>query len=82
MGDVFACGYLTDNAWRKIHWYFLVLGNQSTLTPLISYADQQHQKYMEGKMTKEEFINEYRDPKNYRPELPSSNRSDNKRPER
>ena len=34
-----------------------------------------HQKYMNGEMSKEEFLNWYRDPANYRPELPSTNRS-------
>lgn len=34
-----------------------------------------HKKYMDGEMSKEEFLNWYRDPANYRPELPSTNRS-------
>ena len=34
-----------------------------------------HQDYMDGKITKEKFLEVYRDPKNYRPESPSANRS-------
>ena len=34
-----------------------------------------HKKYVEGKMTKEEFLAWYRNPANYRPELPKTNRS-------
>lgn len=34
-----------------------------------------HKKYLDGKMSKKEFLEWYRDPKNYRPELPSTNRS-------
>jgi NAD+--asparagine ADP-ribosyltransferase len=30
-----------------------------------------HKDYMDGKITKEEFLNEYRDPSNYKPEAPS-----------
>ena len=33
-----------------------------------------HAKYVLGKMTPTEFAQWYRDPKNYRPELPSTNR--------
>ncbi|MBR5473063.1 MAG: HNH/ENDO VII family nuclease, partial [Clostridia bacterium] len=33
-----------------------------------------HAKYVLGMMTTEEFLQWYRDPKNYRPELPSTNR--------
>ena len=34
-----------------------------------------HREYMEGRMSKEDFLAWYRDPNNYRPELPSTNRS-------
>lgn len=34
-----------------------------------------HARYMNGEMTKQEFLNWYRDPNNYRPESPSINRS-------
>jgi RHS repeat-associated protein len=34
-----------------------------------------HKDYMDGKITKEKFLNEYRNSKNYQPESPSSNRS-------
>lgn len=34
-----------------------------------------HEKYMSGKITKAEFLKEYRDPKNYQPESKSANRS-------
>lgn len=34
-----------------------------------------HKDYMDGEITKEEFLKEYRDPNNYKPEAPSSNRS-------
>ena len=34
-----------------------------------------HRLYMEQKMTKKEFLNWYRDPNNYRPELPHTNMS-------
>ena len=34
-----------------------------------------HQDYIDGKITKEEFLKEYRDPNNYKPEAPSANRS-------
>ena len=43
------------------------------------YADL-HKDYMDGKIDKDQFLKEYRNPNNYRPELPSSNRSDNARP--
>ena len=33
-----------------------------------------HTKYMNGEITKEQFLEWYRDPKNYRPELPRTNR--------
>ncbi|MBV1927970.1 MAG: HNH/ENDO VII family nuclease [Gammaproteobacteria bacterium] len=34
-----------------------------------------HKDYMDGKISKEEFLNSYRDPNNYQPEYPSTNRS-------
>ncbi|ELY27490.1 hypothetical protein C499_10514 [Halogeometricum borinquense DSM 11551] len=34
-----------------------------------------HQKYISGLISKEEFLNRYRDPDNYRPEKPKANRS-------
>ena len=34
-----------------------------------------HAKYINEMMTPEEFLQWYRDPRNYRPELPSTNRS-------
>lgn len=34
-----------------------------------------HKDYMDGKITKEEFMTSYRDPNNYQPESPSENRS-------
>ena len=34
-----------------------------------------HKKYMNGEISKKEFLEWYRNPKNYRPELPSTNRS-------
>ena len=34
-----------------------------------------HKDYMDGKITKEEFLKEFRNPNNYQPEAPSSNRS-------
>jgi len=34
-----------------------------------------HEKYMNGDITKEEFLEEYRNPNNYQPESKSSNRS-------
>ncbi|WP_153126385.1 MULTISPECIES: HNH/ENDO VII family nuclease [Bacillales] len=34
-----------------------------------------HKKYIKGEITKEEFLNWYRNPNNYRPESPSANRS-------
>ena len=34
-----------------------------------------HAKYVAGMMTSKEFLQWYRNPKNYRPELPSTNRS-------
>lgn len=34
-----------------------------------------HKRYLEGKMTPAEFRDWYNNPKNYRPELPSTNRS-------
>ncbi|MBQ6718708.1 MAG: hypothetical protein IJN22_07440, partial [Clostridia bacterium] len=36
---------------------------------------EMHKKYLNDEITEEEFVNWYRDPKNYRPELPSTNRS-------
>lgn len=35
---------------------------------------EKHRLYMEGKISQEEFLKWYRDPKYYRPELPSTNR--------
>jgi len=34
-----------------------------------------HKDYMDGKISKNEFLKRYRDPKNYWPESPSANRS-------
>lgn len=34
-----------------------------------------HQDYLDGKISHEEFLREYNNPNNYRPEAPSSNRS-------
>ena len=34
-----------------------------------------HKDYMDEKLSKEEFLKEYRDPKNYQPESPGANRS-------
>ena len=34
-----------------------------------------HKKYLNDEITEEEFVSWYRDPSNYRPELPSTNRS-------
>lgn len=34
-----------------------------------------HDQYMNGEITKDEFLNWYNDPANYRPEIPSNNRS-------
>jgi hypothetical protein len=34
-----------------------------------------HEDYMDGKISKEEFLQKYRDPDNYQPESPSANRS-------
>ncbi|MBQ3640342.1 HNH/ENDO VII family nuclease, partial [bacterium] len=36
---------------------------------------RRHQQYMDGYMTDDEFLAWYRNPANYRPELPSTNRS-------
>lgn len=36
-----------------------------------------HDDYMNGNMSKEDFLKKHRDPDNYRPEDPSSNRSNN-----
>ena len=38
------------------------------------YSDL-HDDYIKGNITKQEFLDKYRDPSNYRPESPSSNRS-------
>ncbi|MFI3077514.1 GH-E family nuclease, partial [Streptococcus suis] len=35
---------------------------------------EMHKKYMDGHISKEEFLKWFRNPKNYRPELPSTNR--------
>jgi RHS repeat-associated protein len=43
-------------------------------TPENKYSEM-HKKYMNGEITKEEFLEWYRNPKNYRPESPSANRS-------
>lgn len=42
--------------------------------PNHKYSDM-HKKYMDGKITKEQFLDWYHNPKNYRPELPGTNRS-------
>ncbi len=36
---------------------------------------EMHQLYMDDVISKDEFLEWYRNPKNYRPELPSTNRS-------
>jgi len=36
---------------------------------------EKHKEYIEGRMTKAEFLAWYHDPANYRPELPKTNRS-------
>jgi len=41
--------------------------------PDAKYSDL-HRDCMDGKITKEEFLHRYRDPNNYRPELPINNR--------
>jgi len=33
-----------------------------------------HEKYMSGEISLDEFLNWYRNPENYRPELPQTNR--------
>lgn len=35
---------------------------------------QKHKDYMDGKITKDEFLEWYQDPRNYRTESPSANR--------
>lgn len=42
--------------------------------PTEKYSEM-HKKYMDDIISKEEFLNWYHDPKNYRPELPHTNRS-------
>ena len=42
--------------------------------PGAKYSEM-HEAYMNGKMTTKEFVDWYNDPTNYRPELPSNNRS-------
>ena len=42
--------------------------------PEAKYSEM-HEAYMNGEMTKKEFVDWYNDPENYRPELPSNNRS-------
>ena len=34
-----------------------------------------YKRFIDGHIAKEEFLKEYRDPNNYTPELPSTNRS-------
>jgi hypothetical protein len=36
---------------------------------------EMHQLYMDDVISKDEFLEWYRNPKNYRPELPGTNRS-------
>ncbi|WP_257988622.1 GH-E family nuclease, partial [Bacillus sp. V33-4] len=43
-------------------------------TPENKYSNW-HEKYIKGEITKEEFLDWYRNPNNYRPESPSTNRS-------
>lgn len=43
-------------------------------TPENKYSEW-HKKYMDGEITKKEFLNWYRNPDNYMPESPSANRS-------
>ena len=42
--------------------------------PEAKYSEM-HEAYMNGKLTIKEFVDWYNDPTNYRPELPSNNRS-------
>lgn len=42
--------------------------------PEAKYSEM-HEAYMNGELTKKEFVDWYNDPNNYRPELPSNNRS-------
>ncbi|WP_201777886.1 HNH/ENDO VII family nuclease [Ornithinibacillus contaminans] len=43
-------------------------------TPENKYSEW-HKKYLNDEITKQEFLDWYRNPKNYRPESPSANRS-------
>jgi hypothetical protein len=42
--------------------------------PQAKYSEM-HEAYMNGELTTKEFVDWYNDPANYRPELPSNNRS-------
>ena len=42
--------------------------------PVAKYSEM-HEAYMNGELTTKEFVDWYNDPANYRPELPSNNRS-------
>ena len=42
--------------------------------PEAKYSEM-HEAYMNGELTTKEFVDWYNDPANYRPELPSNNRS-------
>ena len=42
---------------------------------LIKEYSEMHQLYMDDVITKDEFLEWYRNPDNYRPELPRTNRS-------
>ncbi|WML46133.1 HNH/ENDO VII family nuclease [Neobacillus sp. PS3-40] len=43
-------------------------------TPENKYSEW-HEKYIKGEITKEEFLDWYRNPKNYKPENPFASRS-------
>lgn len=43
-------------------------------TPENKYSEW-HKKYIDGEISKKEFLDWYRNPKNYQPESPSANRS-------
>ena len=40
----------------------------------INKYSQKHKDYMDGKIIKDEFLEWYQNPRNYRPESPSANR--------
>ena len=70
-------GTVRDPSGADIYWDRTVPRNgqwDMGHIPGQKYSDI-HERYMRGDLSKQEFLEWYKNPSNYRPELPSTNRS-------